>query len=92
MRLLIYAFGRPMRLYQIPDWSRAAGSLSPASVLKNAKASTLGHFIILELEERGAKLLRLLEVAPEMFEKTLSALRAHSGRTLDEIAEIEIGG
>jgi hypothetical protein len=81
-----------MRLHQIPDWTRVAESLGRGSVLKNAKRSTLGHFIILEVEEQGTSQLKLLEVGPEIFEKILAALKAHGGRTIEEIAQIEIGG
>ncbi|MGH7766729.1 MAG: hypothetical protein ACREQP_04690 [Candidatus Binatia bacterium] len=81
-----------MRLHQIPDWSRVAESLSRGSVLKNAKRSTLGHFIILEVEDQGSSHLRLLEVEPDMLEKILAPLKTHAGRAIEEIAQLEIGG
>ncbi|HEY3305067.1 MAG TPA: hypothetical protein VGL70_16195 [Candidatus Binatia bacterium] len=81
-----------MRLHQIPDWTRVAESLGRGSVLKNAKSSTLRHFIILEVEDQGSSQLRLLEVGPDMFERILAALKTHAGRAIEEIAQMEIGG
>jgi hypothetical protein len=80
-----------MRVYQIPDWTRVAESLSPGSVLKNARRSTLGHFIILDFEDRGSSQLKLLEIGPELLDKILDVLKAHGGRTIEAIAQIEIG-
>lgn len=80
-----------MRLHQTPDWTRIAESLGRGSVLKSARPSTLGHFIILDFEDRDSRQLRLLEISPGLFDGLLAALKAHGGRAIEEIAQIEIG-
>jgi len=80
-----------MQLKQLADWPRAVDSLSHASVLKSAKRSALGYFIILEVETEGSSQLKLLEINTGIMDKIIAVLNAHSGRTLDEIAQIEIG-
>jgi len=79
-----------MRLHQIPDWTRVAETLSRGSVLKSVRPSALGHFIILEFEDRGSRQLKLLEAGPDRFDEVLAALAARSGCTIEEIAQTEI--
>jgi hypothetical protein len=77
-----------MLLRQLSDWPRA---VEARGVLRSAKRSPLGHFIMLEIENDGGRQVKLLEVPSEIFEKVLAVLLAHAGESLDDIAQREIG-
>ncbi|MGZ8453229.1 MAG: hypothetical protein ACXW6K_23815 [Candidatus Binatia bacterium] len=81
-----------MKLRDLPDWSKRFGSLdqSDRAVLKSAEASTLGHFAALVIESKGVQSLTLLEVGAGKINKVLAVLKAHIGRPLDEIAQLEL--
>jgi hypothetical protein len=81
-----------MQLKDLPDWSNRFGSLerSDRSVLRSAESSALGHFAKLVIESKGVQHFLLLEVGSDKIKKVLSLLNAHIGRSLDEIAQLEI--
>jgi hypothetical protein len=76
----------------LPDWSKRLGLLEQSDrvVLKSAESSSLGHFAILVIESDGVRNVTLLEVGSGKIEKVLSALNAHVGRPIHEIALLEI--
>jgi len=81
-----------MQLKELPDWSNRFGSLEPSgpSVLKSAESSAMGHFAKLVIESKGVQHFTLLEVGSGKIKKVLSVLKAHIGRPLHEIAQLEI--
>ena len=81
-----------MKLRDLPDWSKRFAALehSDRAVLKSAESSTLGHFAVLVIESNGIQNLTLLEVGAGKINKVLAVLKAHIGRSLDEIAKLEI--
>ena len=81
-----------MKLNDLPDWSKRFGALeqSDRAFLKSAESSTLGHFAVLVIESNGVQNLTLLEVGSGKINKVLAVLKAHIGRPLDEIAQLEI--
>ena len=81
-----------MQLKDLPDWSKRFGSVeqSHRGVLKSAESSSLGHFAILVIESDGVQNVTLLEVGSSKIKKVLTALNAHVGRPLHEIALLEI--
>jgi hypothetical protein len=82
-----------MQLKDLPDWSNRFGSFDPSDhrVLRSAEASALGHFAKLVIESKGVEYFTLLEVGSGKIKKVLSVLKAHVGRPLHEIAQLEIG-
>lgn len=82
-----------MQLKDLPDWSNRFGSfdLSDRPVLRSAEASALGHFAKLVIESKGVEYFTLLEVGSGKIKKVLSILKAHVGRPLHEISQLEIG-
>jgi hypothetical protein len=81
-----------MKLKDLPDWSKRFGALEQSDrvVLKSAESSTLGHFAMLIIESNGVQKLTLLEVGSGKIKKVLAVLKAHIGRPLVEIAQLEI--
>ena len=81
-----------MQLKDLPDWSNRFGSLEPSdrSVLRSAESSALGHFAKLVIESKGVQHFTLLEVGSGKIKKVLAVLKAHIGRPIDEIAQLEI--
>ena len=81
-----------MKLRDLPDWSKHFGALeqSGGAVLKGAESSTLGHFAVLVIESNGIQNFTLLEVGSARIKKVLTVLKAHIGRSLDEIAQLEL--
>ena len=82
-----------MQLKDLPDWSNRFGSVDPSDrrVLRSAEASALGHFAKLVIESEGVEYFTLLEVGSGKIKKVLSVFKAHVGRPLHEIAQLEIG-
>lgn len=81
-----------MQLKDLPDWSKRFGALEQSDrvVLKSAESSPLGHFAMLVIETNGVQKLTLLEVGSGKIKKVLAVLKAHIGRPIDEIAQLEI--
>ena len=81
-----------MQLKDLPDWSKRFGVREPSDriVLKSAESSSLGHFAILVIESNGVQNVTLLEVGTGKINQVLALLKAHIGRPLDEIAQLEI--
>jgi hypothetical protein len=81
-----------MKLRDLPDWSKRFGALEQShhAVLKSAESSTLGHFAVLVIESNGVQNITLLEVGSARINKVLAVLKAHVGRSLDEIAQLAL--
>ena len=81
-----------MQLKDLPDWSNRFGSfaLADRSVLRSAESSAMGHFAKLVIESKGVQHFTLLEVGSGKIKKVISVLKAHIGRPLHEIAQLEI--
>jgi hypothetical protein len=81
-----------MQLKDLPDWSNRFGSLelSDPRVLKSAESSAMGHFAKLVIESKGVQYFTLLEVGSGKIKNVLAVLKAHIGRPLHEIAQLEI--
>jgi len=81
-----------MQLKELPDWANRFGSLEPSdpSVLKSAESSAMGHFAKLVIESNGVQHFTLLEVGAGKIKKVIGVLKAHIGRPLHEIAQLEI--
>ena len=50
----------------------------------------MGHFAKLVIKSKGVQYFTLLEVGSGKIKKVLSVLKAHIGRPLHEIAQLEI--
>jgi hypothetical protein len=81
-----------MRLKDLSDWSKISEPQSIEGILKGAKPSPLGHFVILDVEYHGADSLVLIMVGSDWIERVLPVLKNHIGRSMREIGELEIGG
>lgn len=80
-----------MQLKELSDWSRVMVSLPSSAVLKSAKSSQLGHFVILDFESQGVLDVKLLEVGADRIDRILAVLNENIGRSVDELKNLEIG-
>jgi hypothetical protein len=80
-----------MKLKELPDWSNFVAPLSAEGLLRSAKSSQLGHFVILTIECQGVTNLRMIHIGPNRIERILAVLHGHIGRSLREISELELG-
>jgi hypothetical protein len=80
-----------MQLKELPDWSSVRVSLASSAMLKSAKSSQLGHFVILDFESQGVPDVKLLEVGADRIDRILAVLNENIGRSVDELNNLEIG-
>jgi hypothetical protein len=79
-----------MRLKDLSDWSRISQPQSIEGILRGARPSQLGHFLILDVEYLGTDSLVLIMVGSHFIKRVLLVLKDHIGRPMREIGELEI--